>query len=116
MMIGLWGTSAFVLFSAMTTKFHHYIFPAVPAAGVLVGLAFDRLLGPRNDLDRVGPRSVAGTVLAVLAPVPALIGVAGIWGDVRGVVPEGVAEARMRDWVLANPWYSEHTLALIALG
>jgi len=32
MIFGLWGTSAFVLFSAMQTKFHHYIFPAVPPA------------------------------------------------------------------------------------
>ncbi|MDQ3035741.1 MAG: glycosyltransferase family 39 protein [Myxococcota bacterium] len=116
LLVGLWGTSAFVLFSAMTTKFHHYIFPAVPAAGVLVGLAFDRLLGPRNDLDRASPQSVAGTLLAVIAPVPAIVGVAGIWGDVRGVVPEGVDSSHMRDWVLMNPWYAQHTLALIALG
>lgn len=116
MLVGLWGTSAFVLFSAMTTKFHHYIFPAVPAAGVLVGIAFDRLLGARSDLTRFSWRAALGTVIAVIAPLPAIVGVAGLWGDVRGVVPEGVEPARVRDWVLANRWYPEHTFALIALG
>src|SRR6185312_9736058 len=28
--LGLWFAVSFTLFSAMTTKFHHYILPAVP--------------------------------------------------------------------------------------
>lgn len=116
MLFGLWGTSAFVLFSAMTTKFHHYIFPAIPPAGVLIGLAFDRLLGQRSDLDRVSAKHVLGTVLAVLAPVPALIGIAGMWGDVRGIIPEEIVSPHTRDWVLANRWEEGVTFPLIALG
>ncbi|MBI5513289.1 MAG: hypothetical protein HY909_05940 [Deltaproteobacteria bacterium] len=42
----LWFTVAFVLFSVMATKFHHYIFPALPGAAVLVGLLLDRMRGP----------------------------------------------------------------------
>jgi 4-amino-4-deoxy-L-arabinose transferase-like glycosyltransferase len=32
-----WALSAFVLVSAMGTKFHHYIFPAIPPLAMLVG-------------------------------------------------------------------------------
>jgi 4-amino-4-deoxy-L-arabinose transferase-like glycosyltransferase len=39
----LWATLAFALFTAMPTKFHHYIFPALPAVAVLVGLLLDDL-------------------------------------------------------------------------
>ncbi|UJR84771.1 ArnT family glycosyltransferase [Sandaracinus amylolyticus] len=114
--IGLWGTGAFVLFSGMTTKFHHYIFPAVPAAGALVGIAVDALFGPRSDLERFDLEKVAGTVVAAIAPLPIVIGVAGMWGDVRGVVPEDVPANRMRDWVLRHPWFGEHTIPLVVLG
>ncbi len=38
-LIALWFVGAFVLFNAMVTKFHHYIFPAVPPVAILVGLA-----------------------------------------------------------------------------
>jgi 4-amino-4-deoxy-L-arabinose transferase-like glycosyltransferase len=115
-LLGLWGTSAFVLFSGMTTKFHHYIFPAVPAAGALVGIAFDGLLGARSDLEKLDLRKVAGTLVAALAPLPILIGVAGMWGDVRGVTPADVPSERMRDWVLRHPWFTEHTVPLVLLG
>jgi 4-amino-4-deoxy-L-arabinose transferase-like glycosyltransferase len=116
MLVGLWGTSAFVLFSAMTTKFHHYIFPAVPACGILVGLALDRLFGSPSDLEAPTVRGVAGTIAAVIAPLPIVLGVAGMIGDVRGIVPEGVTGTAMRDWVIAHPWYPHHCFGLIALG
>src|SRR6185369_1374776 len=32
-------------FTAMLTKFHHYIFPAVPPAAMLTGILLDRMLG-----------------------------------------------------------------------
>lgn len=42
----LWAVIAFTLFTLSSTKFHHYIFPAVPPLAMLVGLAlsdaFDR--------------------------------------------------------------------------
>ncbi len=37
-----WLFLAFALFTTMLTKFHHYIFPAVPPAAMLTGLWLDR--------------------------------------------------------------------------
>ncbi len=111
MIIGLWGTSAFVLFSAMTTKFHHYIFPAVPAAGILVGLALDPLLG--KDPAELGKR-VLGTLAAIVAPVLVILGVAGWYGDPRGLTP--LTEEHPADWVLAHPWPSTVVWGLVLGG
>ncbi|HZU84558.1 MAG TPA: glycosyltransferase family 39 protein [Polyangiaceae bacterium] len=41
----LWFVIGFALFSFMGTKFHHYIFPAVPPVGILSGVALDDMLG-----------------------------------------------------------------------
>ena len=114
MLITLWLAGAFTLFSAMTTKFHHYIFPAVPPAAILVGLAMARMLGPASP--RFSWRAVAGVALSVLAPVPAVLGVAGIWGDVRGIIPQGVEGPEAADWVMMHPWPTGASLALIGLG
>jgi hypothetical protein len=59
---------------------------------------------------------VLGTVVAAFAPVPIVLGVAGWWGDVRGVVPAEVPAAQMRDWVLRHPWYGMHVAGLVVLG
>lgn len=114
LLVTLWLAGAFTLFSAMTTKFHHYIFPTVPAAGILVGLSVERMLG-RADA-RFGWRTVSGAVLGALAPLPAVLGVAGLWGDVRGVIPAELEGAQATDWVLANPWPSATCWGLILLS
>ena len=44
----LWFLCAFTLFTLSSTKFHHYIFPAMPALGLLVGLYLIQLLGDRG--------------------------------------------------------------------
>ncbi|OFX23313.1 MAG: hypothetical protein A2V77_00315 [Anaeromyxobacter sp. RBG_16_69_14] len=41
---GLWAVITYVLMSTSATKFHHYIFPAVPALAVLCAAFVDRLL------------------------------------------------------------------------
>lgn len=41
---GLWAVLAYVLMSLSATKFHHYIFPAVPALAILCAVFLDRLL------------------------------------------------------------------------
>ncbi|BDG10329.1 ArnT family glycosyltransferase [Anaeromyxobacter paludicola] len=43
LLCGLWAVVAYVLMSLSATKFHHYIFPAVPPLAVLCALFLDRL-------------------------------------------------------------------------
>jgi 4-amino-4-deoxy-L-arabinose transferase-like glycosyltransferase len=45
--LAMWFVFAFALFTAMLTKFHHYIFPAVPPAAMLTGIVLDRMMGER---------------------------------------------------------------------
>jgi len=40
----LWGVFTYVFFHLMITKFHHYIFPAVPGIALVVAIYLDRLL------------------------------------------------------------------------
>jgi len=53
----MWFVFAFALFTFMGTKFHHYIFPAVPPAAMLVGVALDDALRRTGGVgkDRVLP-------------------------------------------------------------
>jgi 4-amino-4-deoxy-L-arabinose transferase-like glycosyltransferase len=41
---GLWAIVGYVMMSLSATKFHHYIFPAVPAFAILCAVFVDRLL------------------------------------------------------------------------
>jgi 4-amino-4-deoxy-L-arabinose transferase-like glycosyltransferase len=112
----LWFTAAFVLFSAMITKFHHYIFPAVPPAAVLVGLLLDRLLGADVGEVSFGKR-LFGTALSALAPLPLVLGVAGLFGDPRGAMDfDAVPAAERQRWVLEHGWPVALCVALVALG
>ncbi len=109
MLLGLWGTSAFVLFSAMVTKFHHYIFPAVPPSAILVGLAIEPLWAQATTQRW---KNVAGTALAASSPLPAVLGIGGAWGSLRGVGPDELSGQALRDWVSLHPI----SPALTALG
>ena len=42
--LGMWFIFAFVLFSLMGTKFHHYILPAIPPIAMLIGIVLDDIL------------------------------------------------------------------------
>jgi 4-amino-4-deoxy-L-arabinose transferase-like glycosyltransferase len=45
--VAIWALVFFTLFSLSVTKFHHYIFPAVPALAILVAIWIDDLLTGR---------------------------------------------------------------------
>jgi 4-amino-4-deoxy-L-arabinose transferase-like glycosyltransferase len=84
----MWVLLAFALFSFMGTKFHHYIFPAVPPIAILIGVVLDDMLGP-GPLTRRGSMPlyvgglVAGTALMVLGVTRMLP------GSFFGVKPDG---------------------------
>jgi 4-amino-4-deoxy-L-arabinose transferase-like glycosyltransferase len=112
-LLSVWFIAAFTLFSAMTTKFHHYIFPAVPAASILTGLVLDRMLGGARFSGRAG---LPAAVLAVLAPLPLVLGVGGLFGDLRGVLPADLSMAQRAVWALQNPAPVAVSCAFIAAG
>jgi 4-amino-4-deoxy-L-arabinose transferase-like glycosyltransferase len=112
--MGLWFAVAFTLFSAMTTKFHHYIFPAVPPCAVLLGVLLDQLLPERHAAS--SPREWLRMAAALLAPVPLVLGVGGLYGDVRGVMPADLGGVSRAVWVLQHPWPMGLCLGLIGVG
>ncbi|NOZ87370.1 MAG: glycosyltransferase family 39 protein [Deltaproteobacteria bacterium] len=56
----------YLLFSYAQTKFHHYIFPAVPFAAVIVGLFLDRMLSGPYDLKAKVLLVISALILAVV--------------------------------------------------
>ncbi|HWL86149.1 MAG TPA: glycosyltransferase family 39 protein, partial [Polyangiaceae bacterium] len=44
----MWFIFSFALFSFMGTKFHHYIFPAVPPVAMLIGIVLDDMMGAKK--------------------------------------------------------------------
>ena len=67
----MWFLFGFFLFSFMGTKFHHYIFPAVPPIAMLIGIALDRALAT----SRSWARDAVGIGVAT---VGVLIGIYGV--------------------------------------
>ena len=115
MIVGLWFFVTFTLFSAMITKFHHYIFPAVPPAALLVGVLLDRLWGELGSKFEARASWMA-TAAAMLAPVPLALGFGLLWGDVRGVLPVELADEAGEDWVFEVGGSTSLGMALIAIG
>lgn len=113
LLLALWAGAAFALFNAMITKFHHYIFPAVPPLALLIGLFLDRALGDA-ETPRKERTAIALTFTATLALV---LAVGGLYGDVRGVVPADVASADRARWIAENTWQAwQVVLALTCAG
>lgn len=90
--LALWFVFAFALFTAMLTKFHHYIFPAVPPAAMLIGIWLDSAL-KTSELGQnkipiraliAGAISVALFTLSVALALP---------GAIDGVVDVAFAKA-----------------------
>lgn len=91
-MLVMWFLFAFALFTFMGTKFHHYIFPAVPPAAMLVGVVLDDMLGSAT---LAKPRRLALYLggLALAAAV-ATVGASKLWpGSPFGPKPGAGASA-----------------------
>lgn len=99
--LAMWFVFAFALFTAMLTKFHHYIFPAVPPAAMLTGIVLDRMMG---DRPLVRDRGVPGYALFVGGgTVLTLYGVFRMFpGMLTGYKPEN-GDAREAMLVLGIP-------------
>jgi 4-amino-4-deoxy-L-arabinose transferase-like glycosyltransferase len=93
-MLVMWFLFAFFLFTFMGTKFHHYIFPAVPPAAMLVGVVLDDVLGERPLVKR-GLMPVYAVGLGLGAGI-ATYGASRAWpGSVLGAAPSAGAEGRI---------------------
>ena len=86
-MLVMWFLFAFALFTFMGTKFHHYIFPAVPPVAMLVGVVLDDILGARPLVKKgLMPFYVGGLLLATGL---ATWGAAKAWpGSAFGATPD----------------------------
>ena len=60
-----WFCCAFLLFSMMITKFHHYVFPAIPPLALLVGIFMKDLV--KGKVRYVAPMIVGSFVLFTFA-------------------------------------------------
>ncbi|HSO34097.1 MAG TPA: glycosyltransferase family 39 protein, partial [Labilithrix sp.] len=86
-MLVMWFVFAFALFTFMGTKFHHYIFPAVPPVAMLIGVVLDDILGDRPLVKKgMLPAYVGGLLLATGL---ATWGASRAWaGSVFGAAPD----------------------------
>ena len=84
----MWFLLGFALFSYMGTKFHHYIFPAVPPVAVLVGIVLDDMIGKRRLAD---PCRLAAYLAGITAGATLLVvGIARLQpGSFFGIKPGG---------------------------
>ena len=84
----MWFVLGFALFSYMGTKFHHYIFPAVPPVAMLIGIVLDDMIGRRRLAE-------SGALPAYLAGITAgatllVVGIARTQaGSFFGIKPDG---------------------------
>jgi 4-amino-4-deoxy-L-arabinose transferase-like glycosyltransferase len=92
-MLVMWFLFAFFLFTFMGTKFHHYIFPAVPPAAMLVGIVLDDVLGERPLVKR-GLMPLYALGLGGGAAL-ATYGASRAWpGSIFGAAPNAAAEGK----------------------
>ena len=84
----MWFIFAFSLFSFMGTKFHHYIFPAVPPVAMLVGIVLDEMLGDGAPARR---GSLPSYLVGVAAGITAMVlGISAMLpGSFLGTKPGG---------------------------
>ncbi len=104
--LAMWFVFGFALFSFMGTKFHHYIFPAVPPAAMLVGVVLSDMIGTRT-LAPLGRLAAYATGLVVGAGL-AVAGATRFW-------PGSIFGAKVDAAPLA-PSSTPVALALMAAG
>jgi 4-amino-4-deoxy-L-arabinose transferase-like glycosyltransferase len=93
----MWFLLAFALVTFMGTKFHHYIFPSVPAVAMLVGIMLDQMLEGEEPVAAAGrPAYLVATFSGVLLLVAGIARMlpGSIFGtkdhDDTGSIPLGI--------------------------
>jgi 4-amino-4-deoxy-L-arabinose transferase-like glycosyltransferase len=85
----MWFIFAFALFSFMGTKFHHYIFPAVPPVAMLVGVALDEMMGSRPLAPQTNRTAylltLGGCVTLAVVAITQFLGGSLLGGTTKGV-------------------------------
>jgi 4-amino-4-deoxy-L-arabinose transferase-like glycosyltransferase len=93
--LAMWFIFGFALFAFMGTKFHHYIFPVVPALAMLVGVLLDEMIG-RADAAPIEPRRRAHERTMLGAAAVAGACVVGLVARDLALKPDGGAPGAMR--------------------
>lgn len=106
LLMGLWAVVSVAFFSAVQTKFHHYILPAVPALGVLVALWLDDVLAGRV-------RHIQ--VIAVAAAAIVLLLARDFMGEQKQLI-EMFVYRYDRPWPSAEPWSIDLSDAFLGFG
>jgi 4-amino-4-deoxy-L-arabinose transferase-like glycosyltransferase len=105
--LAMWFVFAFALFTAMPTKFHHYVFPAVPPAAMLTGIFLDRLMGAKCLASGSARRLLAYFACLGCASLSLLIGISRLFpGSIGGDLPERASDVRPASPVVAAAWIS----------
>ncbi len=106
LLIGIWAIVSVALFSAVQTKFHHYIFPAVPALAILIAFWIDDLLSRRI-------RRVA--LVAVGAAAIVLLIMRDLMGEQKQFI-ELFVYRYDRPWPSGEPWNVDLSGTIFAFG
>jgi 4-amino-4-deoxy-L-arabinose transferase-like glycosyltransferase len=103
---GIWAIAGFALFAASSTKFHHYVLPAVPALAIMVAFWIDDALHDRAG--RVALFAIFGAALSLL-----------ITRDLLGE-PKQIIELFIyrydRPWPSGSPWHVDVSEPIYGFG
>jgi len=102
--LATWFLFAFALFTAMPTKFHHYIFPAVPPAAALIGIALGRALDALSAGEARRNHLMMGSAALLGATLTGLVGRDLVAAD--GVGPGSARLLALFTYDYHRPWPS----------
>ncbi|HLU65786.1 MAG TPA: glycosyltransferase family 39 protein [Kofleriaceae bacterium] len=106
LLVGIWAIVAVALFCYSTTKFHHYILPAVPALAILVAFWLDEVLAGRGG--RVALAALLGLGLSLLVTRDLI-------GEQKQII-ELFVYRYDRPWPSGKPWLVDVSGPLLLFG
>jgi 4-amino-4-deoxy-L-arabinose transferase-like glycosyltransferase len=104
--LGLWAILSTALFCLVTTKFHHYILPAIPPLGLLVAWFLDDIIAKRERLHPLYAALGAGIVLLITRDM--------MYEPDRWI--EMMVFRYDRPWPVADPYAIDTSDAFLGLG